>query len=152
MLYSVYVSQERFGAWYDYCWGRARSLPRMRTVVERPDTPAGADTARITHRPASALPERETASARRKLSRGRLARDRYLLWTQVVNLLCRWLGSDRLSGRLRIALLRRYGWQIGPGTQIDGLRYGYGLVRIGADVYINRDCYLEGEAPITIGD
>lgn len=84
--------------------------------------------------------------------RSRLARDRYLLWTQVVNLLGRALGNDRLSWRLRRGLLTRYGWQFGAGTQIDGFRYAYGTVRIGSGTYVNRDGYFEGEAPITIGD
>ena len=86
------------------------------------------------------------------LGRSRLARDRYLLWTQVVNLVGRALGNDRLSWRLRRWVLTRYGWHLGAGTQIDGFRYAYGTVRIGAGCYINRDGYFEGEAPITIGD
>ncbi len=82
----------------------------------------------------------------------RLARDRVLLWTQLVNLISRALGNDRLSWRLRRWVLTRYGWQLGAGTQIDGFRYAYGRVIIGDECYINRDGYFEGEALITIGD
>jgi acetyltransferase-like isoleucine patch superfamily enzyme len=84
--------------------------------------------------------------------RAGLARDRYLLWTHLINLLGRGLGNDRLSWRLRRWLLTRYGWRLGAGTQIDGFRYAYGTVHIGRNCYINRDGYFEGEAPITVGD
>jgi acetyltransferase-like isoleucine patch superfamily enzyme len=87
-----------------------------------------------------------------KLGRARLARDRYLIWTHLVNLVCRALGNDRLSWRLRRWVLTRYGWRLGAGTQIDGLRYAYGTVQMGTGCYVNRECYFEGEAPITIGD
>jgi acetyltransferase-like isoleucine patch superfamily enzyme len=88
----------------------------------------------------------------RKLAPERLARDRYLLLTQVVNLGSRLVGDDRLSGRLRRRLLRAYGWQIGAGTQIDSPGHIYGQVVVGAGCYVNRDCHFVGTLLITMGD
>ena len=107
---------------------------------------------RPTRSPALADPPATARARHESPGRSRLARDRYLLWTQVVNLVGRALGNDRLSWRLRRWVLIRYGWHLGAGTQIDGFRYAYGTVRIGTGCYINRDAYFEGEALITIGD
>jgi maltose O-acetyltransferase len=123
----------------------------VKTLHRPSSAPADPAPPPITHRPASALPA-PFGGPRTRFSAARLARDRYLLVTHLVNALCKLRGSDRASWRLRGWILRRYGWEIGPGAQLDGIGYAYGTVRIGADSYINRDCYFDGEASITIGN
>ena len=98
------------------------------------------------------LPARPAAVWERTFAPARLARDRYLLVTHLVNRVSRLVGDDRLGGRIRRRLLRSYGWQIGARTQIDSPARAYGRVRIGARCYVNRDCHFDGEALITIGD
>ena len=103
----------------------------------------------VTHRPPSAL---DQARPRRRLAGQSLARDAFLLKTHLVILINRLLGGDRLSWWLRKQLFRWYGWQVGPQSNIEVVRYAYGVVRIGTGSYINRDCIFEAEAPVTIGD
>ena len=120
----------------------------MQTPEKTESQSSRLDGASPTHRPASAL-ETPRKGVRSKL--GGTARDGYLVRTHLLILLNRLLGTDRLSLRLRLWLLKRYGWKIGPNTQIDPLRYFYGRVEFGEQCYVNRDVYFEAEETITIG-
>ncbi|MDD1453014.1 DapH/DapD/GlmU-related protein [Sphingomonas sp. H160509] len=57
------------------------------------------------------------------------------------------------TSRLRVAMLRRLSIEIGNGTVIaQGVFIGSPLVRIGAGAMIGMHCFLDGSAPIEIGD
>lgn len=85
---------------------------------------------------------------------GRLARTAARLAVHLLHQLQNVCGDDWLSLRVRRRLLRSFGCRIGPGTLIRGGSYfsAPNRFRIGADCFLNRNCYFDLEAPLIIGD
>jgi maltose O-acetyltransferase len=76
-----------------------------------------------------------------------------LMGIHLVNLLSNLLGNDGLSCLLRKQLLALLGARLGAGTVIRGGGYIYGgALTTGQQCQINRNCYLDFTAPITLGD
>lgn len=72
----------------------------------------------------------------------------------VLHLVSDLFGDDWLSKRVRMALLRLFRARLGRGTEIHGRTYFTApwRLRTGRDCFINRNCYLDLEGPITLGD
>ncbi len=72
----------------------------------------------------------------------------------LMNTLSDLLGDDVLSRRVRTALLRACGARIGTGTYFHGGTHFTNPrnLTIGADCFVNRNCYFDLESSITIGD
>jgi maltose O-acetyltransferase len=64
------------------------------------------------------------------------------------------LGDDALSRRLRVGLLRAAGATVGAGSAFHGGTWFSEPrnLRVGADCFVNRSCYLDLEGLLTIGD
>lgn len=63
------------------------------------------------------------------------------------------LGQDVVSRVFRRGVLRLLGVRIGSRSQIDGGGYVYGGgLTLGRRCFVNRGCYFDLTAPITIGD
>jgi maltose O-acetyltransferase len=78
-----------------------------------------------------------------------LARRRDYFWG-LFNLLQR---SPAVPMRWRMALLRRAGCRLGPGAELrEDVFVGSSTLTMGANCYGNRGCFLDGSAPIVIGD
>jgi maltose O-acetyltransferase len=72
-------------------------------------------------------------------------RRRTLLWLQ---------GQPLVPRRVRLAMLRRAGVQVGPGALVYPrvTVIGPRALRVGADSFLNLNCYVELQADVTIGD
>jgi acetyltransferase-like isoleucine patch superfamily enzyme len=90
----------------------------------------------------------------RKLLRLRIKSTFFRIWVHAVHLLSNILGDDVVSRHLRASLLRFAGARVGAGCIINGGTYisNPSNLRIGARVTINRNCYLDLEGPLVLGD
>jgi maltose O-acetyltransferase len=85
---------------------------------------------------------------------GRWARGRRRVSLHLMHLASDLVGDDWLGKRVRVALLRAFGAQIGPDSWFHGGTYFTEPrnLRVGADSFVNRNCYFDLEGPVTIGD
>lgn len=63
-----------------------------------------------------------------------------------------WAMSPVWRPRARAALLRRLGFEIGEGTEVQPSSFGSTLITIGSWSYVGPGCQLDATEPITIGD
>lgn len=76
----------------------------------------------------------------------------WLVWVHAVNLASNLLGNDVISCALRKLFLRLVGTQLGPHSTFYGGGYVYGRgLSSGACCFVNRDCYFDLTAPISLG-
>ncbi|MDP9220289.1 MAG: acyltransferase [Actinomycetota bacterium] len=71
-----------------------------------------------------------------------------------MNQLSNLVGDDRASRRIRLALLRGLGAQIGAGSSFHGGTYFSAprRLRVGSHCFVNRSCYFDLGSTVWIGD
>jgi maltose O-acetyltransferase len=85
---------------------------------------------------------------------GRLHRGLRRLAIHLMNHVSNLLGDDLIGKQLRLALLRAFGAQIGKGTEFHGGTWFSNPrnLRVGTGCFINRNCYFDLEAAVTLGN